>query len=143
MNDRFFIDTNIFVYTFDSKDSKKNSISRSLIQKALTSGMGVISYQVIQEFLNVATRKFKCPLTPADSRNYLQKILNPLWQVYSTIEMFEQAIEISERWKYGFYDSLIIAGAISSGCSILYTEDLQNGQKIQSVEIVNPFKVST
>jgi len=140
MTDRFFIDTNIFVYTFDTKNSDKNSIARSLIQEALRSGEGVISYQVIQEFLNVATRKFKSPLTPADSKKYLQQILTPLCQVYSTLDMFEQAIDISERWQYGFYDSLIVAGAISSGCSVLYTEDLHDGQKIHSITIKNPFK---
>ena len=59
MSDRFFIDTNIFVYTFDHVNNNKKAIARSLIQNALSSGEGVISYQVIQEFLNVATRKFK------------------------------------------------------------------------------------
>jgi len=139
MNDRFFIDTNVFVYTFDKADNTKNTIARSLIHKALSSGEGIISYQVVQEFLNVATRKFNKPLELTDAKEYLQKVLTPLCHIYSTHELFEQALEISARWQYGFYDSLIIAAAISSGCSILYTEDLQHGQKIQSIKIENPF----
>ncbi|MFV2054973.1 MAG: PIN domain-containing protein [Thiohalomonadales bacterium] len=143
MSDKFFIDTNIFIYTFDTKDHEKKSIATLLIQNTLNSGDGVISYQVVQEFLNVATRKFKHPLTALDAKKYLETVLTPLCQVYASLEMFAQAIEISERWQYGYYDSLIVAAAISSGCSVLYTEDLHDGQKIQSIEIVNPFKKET
>jgi len=141
MSDKFFLDTNIFVYTFDQRDRDKNSIARSLIQNALNSGDGVISYQVVQEFLNVATRKFRNPMTPVDAKKYLQAVLKPFCQIYASLEMFGQAIDIAERWQYGFYDSLTVAAAISSGCSLLYTEDLHDGQKIQSVAIVNPFKI--
>ena len=87
----------------------------------------------------MATRKFEIPLRFADCEKYLQKILSPLCQVFSNIDLYESALEIMERWQYGFYDSLIIAAAIQAHCQILYSEDLHHQQKIQSLTIVNPF----
>lgn len=70
---------------------------------------------------------------------YLDNVLNRLWEVYPTQKLFHNALDISERWQYSFYDSLIIASAREASCSILYSEDLQHRQKIYSLEIINPF----
>ena len=64
MNGKYFIDTNIFVYTFDNSDSEKQKLSQQIVAHALEKSTGVISYQVIQEFLNVSTKKFKSPFNP-------------------------------------------------------------------------------
>jgi predicted nucleic acid-binding protein len=82
MSAKYFIDTNVFVYSFDPRDSKKQARALSLIASALESGTGIISTQVVQEFLNVATQKFKTPLKREDSRAYLNKVLNPLCHIY-------------------------------------------------------------
>jgi len=66
MNGKFFIDTNIFVFTFDSSNREKQKLSKEIVAQALEDSTGIISYQVIQEFLNVSTKKFKSPLTVAD-----------------------------------------------------------------------------
>ena len=63
MKDRFFLDTNIIVYSFDSNAVEKQKKARELIAESLSSGNGIISVQVVQEFLNVATKKFKTFLT--------------------------------------------------------------------------------
>ncbi len=139
MRDKYFLDTNIFVYSFSSEDKDKRLKSHDLITNALANRYGCISYQVIQEFINVATRKFVTALTIADCRKYLSSVLVPLCEIYSGEWLYFQALEISERWKYSFYDSLIITAAISAECSVIYTEDLQHGQKIQDLEIINPF----
>jgi predicted nucleic acid-binding protein len=139
MSAKYFLDTNIFVYTFDSESPDKQVRSRELVETALEDGRGCISYQVVQEFLNVATRKFAVPLSPADAEEYLSKVLDPLCEVFGSIALYAEALEVMSRWHYSFYDSLIIASSLAAGCRILYTEDLKSGQKIHSLEIVNPF----
>ncbi len=139
MNDKYFLDTNIFIYSFDHSDSTKRDKAQHLISDALSQSKGIISYQVVQEFLNVALKKFIKPLNIRDCEKYLTVVLEPLCQVYSSIDLYHKALEISERWQFSFYDSLIISAALQSQCPILYTEDLRHGQKIFDLEIINPF----
>jgi predicted nucleic acid-binding protein len=139
MSDNYFIDTNIFVYSFDDQHPVKKDRSIAVIQKALETGMGIISTQVIQEFLNVATQKFVSPMKIEDSRTYLRVVMNPLCHVYPSLTLYETCLDIQARTGYSFYDSLIISAAIQSGCRFLYSEDLQNGQEIQGTRIVNPY----
>lgn len=139
MNDKFFLDTNILVYTFDDGDLGKRDRARALVAEALSESSGIVSYQVVQEFLNAALRKFSKPLAAADAERYLTIVLEPLCAVFAGFDLCHQAIDIAERWKYSFYDSLIIAAAHQAGCSILYSEDFQHGQKIGGLRILNPF----
>ena len=139
MKDKYFLDTNIFVYSFDSSDSTKNAIARNLIHNALKEQTGCISSQVIHEFLNVSTKKFNPPLTHKDSLKYLNAVLAPLCEIFTSVGLYRRTIEISERWKYSFYDSMILTAAIQTDCTVLYTEDLQHGQNIEFLTIINPF----
>ena len=139
MSGKFFIDTNIFIYSFDERIPAKRDISRELIGDALENSTGVTSYQVIQEYLNAATRKFVKPLTFKDSQRYLSIVLEPLCEVFSSMELFHQALEIMDQWRYSFFDSLIIASALQADCTILYTEDMLHDQKIRNLTIKNPF----
>lgn len=139
MSDRTFIDTNIFAYSFDQSDLKKRNKASALIKKHLEKGNGVISYQVVQEFINVSYRKFKNPMTLRELERYLEDVLSHFWEVYASKDLIYSAIGIKEQFKYSFYDSLIIAAALEAGCSTLYSEDLQHQQKVYSVEIINPF----
>jgi predicted nucleic acid-binding protein len=139
MKDKFFLDTNILVYSFDGSQPEKQKLSRDLIAKSLETGQGCISYQVVQEFLNMATRKFKVPLTFDDSRIFLSTVLTPLCEVFASIDLYSNALEVAERWRYSFYDALIIASALQNDCRILYSEDLQDGQMIKELTIKNPY----
>lgn len=139
MNDKYFIDTNIFVYSFDSANSEKQKIANELIKRALKNNIGCISFQVIQEFMNISTRKFAVPLSIKDCEKYMNSILAPLCEVFVSIELYTQALDVMERWKFSFYDSLIVAAALRADCSILYSEDLQHEQKIGPMTIRNPF----
>ena len=138
MSAKYFIDTNIFVSSFDHRQPEKQQRARALILGALETGSGIISTQVIQEFLNVATLKFATPLTIEDSKTYLRQVLNPLCQVYPTLLLYETCLDIQAETKYSFYDSLILAAAIQGGCDTLYSEDLQDGQQVRKLRIVNP-----
>jgi predicted nucleic acid-binding protein len=139
MNDKYFLDTNIFIYSFDSSNPKKQNTAHQLISNALSGDIGCISYQVIQEFLNVATQKFATPLMKRDCLTYITNILEPLIELLPSIELYKSALDIKEGWLYSFYDSLIIAAALRANCNILYTEDLQHEQKIREMVILNPF----
>lgn len=94
---------------------------------------------MVQEFINVSTRKFPKPLSWDSAREYYKLVLEPMAQVFPTSELYVLAMDTAERWSYGFYDSLVIASALSSGCETLYSEDMQHGHKIQGLTIVNPF----
>ena len=139
MSDKFFLNTGVLVYSFDRADPRKREIARSLISDALESGTGIISYQVVQEFLDAATRKFIIPLTAADAQRYLSVVLEPLCEVYASPELSHQALEIADAWRISFYDSLIVAAALQADCRILFSEDLQDGLKIRGLSVRNPF----
>ena len=136
---KFFLDTNIFVYSFDARSPAKRGRALELIRQALLSGEGITSTQVVQEFLNVATRKFAVPMRAEEAGEYLRRVLNPLCQVYPDLSLYETSLEIQAETGYTFCDSLILAASIGSGCEVLYSEDLQAGQVVRGVRIVNPF----
>jgi len=139
MNDKFFMDSNIPIYTFDSRFPNKQKKAHELVATALRTRKGIISFQVVQEFLNVATRKFETNLTQQEAEKYLNQVLAPLCEVFSSMELYIQAVKVMDRWQYSFYDSLIIAAALEANCKILYSEDLQHGQIIETLTITNPF----
>ena len=139
MKDEYFLDTTIFVYSFAQQDTKKREKSNELIKAALLNNSGCISSQVIQEFMNVSTRKFTVPMSIQDCEKYLKNVLSPLCQVFTSLDLYYKALDIMERWQFSFYDSLIIAASFQADCQILYSEDLQHNQKIQSLTIINPF----
>lgn len=139
MKDNYFIDTNIFVYSFDGDENKKREKAKEIIKNALDNGRGFISIQVIQEFYNVATKKFKVPLAIHAAKEYLEKVFMQLNVVYPSYNFISTGLDISTATKYSFYDSLIISAALKSSCSILLTEDMQHGQEIQNLRIENPF----
>lgn len=139
MSAKHFIDTNIFVYSFDNLQPSKKERASALIQEALETGLGMISTQVIQEFLNVATQKFAVPMQIEDAVAYTRLVLNPLCQVYPDLALYESCLEIQAKTRYSFYDSLILAAALQGGCGMLYSEDLQDRQHVRGVRIVNPF----
>ena len=140
MTGKFFLDTNIFVYPFDDRQPHKGEIARRLISEALQTGSGLVSWQVMQEFINVSTRKFAVPLKPADVSLYLEKVLHPLCQVFPDLDLYRSAIDIQEQTRYSFYDALIVAAALRGGCTRLYSEDLQPGRLVGKLEIRNPFE---
>ncbi len=140
MNGKFFLDSNILIYSFDSRDLAKQQRAQQLISQALSKQIGIISYQVTQEVLNTALRKFEKKLSMDDCRLLLTQVLIPICQVYPCVELYQKALNIHEQLKFSFYDSLVVAAALQAKCQTLYTEDLHHGQIIDStLHIVNPF----
>jgi predicted nucleic acid-binding protein len=143
MSARFFLDTNIFVYTFDSAAPAKAAIATDLIKHAIKTKIGVISYQVVQEFFNVAMRRFESPMAAAEADQYLGATFRPLLAVHSSPALFSEALRLGSKFRLAWYDSLIVAAAIEAQCDTLYSEDLQHGQRLESVTVTNPFANET
>jgi predicted nucleic acid-binding protein len=135
----FFLDTSIFVYSFDHNAPEKQQIARRLIQTALGTQRGIISTQVVQEFLNVALRRFARPMTTSEAREYLRVVLVPLCQHFPSMAFYDRTLLLREETGFSFYDALVVAAALESGCSTLLSEDLQHGRNVQGVALVNPF----
>jgi predicted nucleic acid-binding protein len=140
MSDRYFLDTNILIYTFDRHDEAKRARASGLVEEALSTGRGVISSQVVQEFLNVATRKFATPMATSEALRYLDDVLAPMCEVYPSIDLFERALLLREATRYALYDSLIVAAALQAGCRTLFTEDMQDGRQFEGLLVKDPFR---
>lgn len=132
------LDTNVVVYMFDDVDAVKRDRARQLVGNAIASGEGVISYQVVQEALNVFARKLGA--TAGQQLEIFDNVLSSLWRIHPTADLYRRAVAISQRYRYRFYDSLMIAAALEYGCDLLYSEDLRDGQVIDTVTIRNPFR---
>jgi predicted nucleic acid-binding protein len=139
MSARFFLDTNIFVYSFDASSLKKAAQATKLIRKGIETRGGIVSYQVVQEFFNVALHRFAKPMSSVDAEQYLSTTFRPLLAVHSSSALYGEALRIEARFRLAWYDSLIVASAIEGQCDVLYSEDFQDGQQIGSVTIANPF----
>lgn len=133
-----FIDTNVFVYLFDDTDANKRHRAETLIWTGLNEGTACISYQVVQETINVLTRKLHA--TAEEARRLLDRVLIPLWQVHPTRMLYRRGLDLQGHYQFSFYDSLIIASALNAGCRTLYSEDLQHGQQLEGLTIKNPFR---
>ena len=134
---KVFLDTNILVYTVDKKDLGKHEESRSLVRRISSDHLPVISTQVLQEFYNAITSKMKIDKIVA--KNVLHSYRN-MEIISADLSLIEQAVDISILFQLSFWDSLILAAAEQSNCSLVVTEDLNDGQMIRGMKIVNPFK---
>lgn len=140
MSAKYFLDTNIIIYAVEGTPSLKGEIAEELISRGIKEGLGVISYQVVQECLNAVTRKARIALPLPDALDFMRDTLEPLCKVFpGSTALFEAGLGIHGRYKYSFYNSLIIAAALEAGCTLLYSEDLHHGQQIGQLRIENPF----
>ena len=136
---RVFFDTNIVVYCFDTLEPRKQTRAKDLLAHALNSKLGVVSYQVIQEFCNVATKARRLQLPQERILAYVNLVLQPMNQVGSSPALIESALKLRAEHSFSFYDSLVIASATQAKCQVLYSEDMQHMQRVGNLQIVNPF----
>ena len=139
MSDKCFLDTNVLIYSFDDNDANKTKRASGLIREVLATNKGVISYQVVQEFLNFGLRRAANPMTTREAEVYLDRVLRPLLFVQSSPSLFAEALHLHGRYQLAWYDSLIVAAAMQANCDVLYSEDLQNGQRFGKMQVKNPF----
>ena len=140
MSAEAFLDTNVLIYCFDPGEPVKQQKALALVESALREGNAVISTQVVQEFLSLATRKFATAFTGDDLRAYLEEVLSPLCRVFPDAALYRLALDVRDETGFSFYDSLIVAGALRSGCTRLFSEDMQHGREVRGLLIENPFR---
>lgn len=140
MNGKFFLDTNVLLYEFDTQHPAKSRRAAELVRSAITTKRGVVSYQVVQEFFSVALTRFATPLPLNEAETYFSGILKPLLAIQSSPKLFLDGLRVHNQYRLSWYDSLIVAAAQQAECLILYTEDMQHGQRIGSLKIENPFR---
>jgi predicted nucleic acid-binding protein len=139
MNARSFLDTNIIVYAFDQASIRKARIARQLITDGVNDGRCILSYQVVQEFVNVVLKGFRITLVRADLESFLLNALFPMAVVSTTHVLIVEGLRLQAAYQLSWYDSLIVAAALQGGCKVLYSEDLQSGQRFGDLVVENPF----
>jgi predicted nucleic acid-binding protein len=134
MPDKVFIDTNVLIYGYSEDEPNK----RQQAIDCVLSAEAWISTQVLNETINVLKRKFS--LSYSQIREAVQEISKGFPIILVSVNTIEMALNLAERYQYSYFDSLILASALEAGCQILYSEDLQDGQRIENqLTIVNPF----
>jgi len=139
MKDRIFIDTNVLIYIhlFDEESQDKRKALQNLLHRRIDAEL-IINVQVINEFYNVLLRK-------NIKDNIIQEKIHLQLELFSVSELNLKTVfsawELREKYKYAYWDSLILAAALENSCSILYSEDMQHGQVIEdNLRIINPLK---
>lgn len=131
-----FIDTNLLVYAEASDEPEKQKIALSTLKNLYGNASGVLSTQVLQEYCNVALRKLK--LSPAHIRVQLD-----LYEQFEVVQVtpliIRASIDLHQTRSVGFYDAMILSSAHIAGCDVLLSEDMNTGEVIYGLQIVNPF----
>jgi predicted nucleic acid-binding protein len=133
-----FVDTNVLLYAEDRADAAKHRAARDWLGQLWLRRSGRVSSQVLHEFYYNGSRKLKPPMPAGDLRAEVRRYQRwQPWQVdHATVE---SAWAIESRFGLNYWDALMVAAAQQQACSMLLTEDLQHGQTIDSLRIVNPF----
>lgn len=135
---RQFVDANVLVYAFDASAGQKKEIAGRLLEQLWESGSGCLSVQVLQEFYVTVTRKVAKPLGADDAAERVRDF--SAWRVFAPrAGDVLAAIALQRASKFGFWDAMIVHAAAESGCDILWTEDLTDGQIVRGVRVRNPF----
>ncbi len=137
MSDKCFVDTNILMYAHDATAGARHERAKALVQELWRERTGVVSTQVLQELTVNLRRKAAKPLDAKATREVIADYLTWHVVVNSGASVLE-ALDLEQRYRISFWDALIVHAAEASGASVLYSEDLSNGQRYGAVEVVNP-----
>jgi len=137
--DKIFVDTNVLVYAFDISAGIKHKKAEEIVGNCWRLENGIISSQVLEELFVCLTKKIPAPIDSGIARQIIKDFLK--WKtVVVGGDIILEAIDIHERYKYSFWDSMIIASALDGEANIIFSEDFSNQQAIDGIIIKNPFK---
>ena len=126
-----FLDTNILVYAV-SEDNERSGRSKELVARG-----GVVSVQVLNEFIAVSRRKSRAPWEMLETS--VSTFRETLDVVALTLETHQLGVALARQHNFSVYDAMIVAAAQLAGCRTLYSEDMHNGHQIGGLRVVNPF----
>ena len=133
----YFLDTNILLYADDGEAGRRHDLSVTIIEEAMSSGRGVISTQVLQEYFVNATRKLGID---ADEVRINVELYSRMKVVQIRLEDILAAIDLHRLHQLSLWDALVVSCAAASGCRRVLTEDLKHGLVLAGVRIENPFR---
>lgn len=137
MSARYFVDTNILMYAHDTGAGTKHQRAKALVEDLWRDRSGIVSTQVLQELCVNLRRKAGRPVDVRTAREIVADYLT--WNVViNTGRSILDALEIEERYGISFWDALIVQAAEAAGTTVLYSEDLSDGQVYRGVHVVNP-----
>lgn len=134
---RTFVDSNILVYSRDNSAGWKQKVAQQTLDELWLHACGTLSNQVLQEFYWNIVRKIKIPVLRNEAREIVEDYI--VWCGSTTVEEIRTAFQIENETLISFWDALIVACARTNGATRVLTEDMQHGQVIAGIEIVNPF----
>jgi predicted nucleic acid-binding protein len=140
MASRTFIDTNVLVYAEASDEPAKQRVALDVLKQLFETTSSVLSTQVLQEYCNVAIKKLKLP--PAHIRAQLD-LYEQFEVVQVTPAIIRAALDLHQTRSVSFYDATVLVSAQTAGCSVLLSEDMNAGELIGGVRVVNPFLNTT
>lgn len=133
---RSFIDTNVLVYAEASDAPLKQRAALALLKGLYDEGLGVLSTQVLQEYCNVALKKLKLP--PAHVRAQLE-LFEQFEVVQVTPAIIRAGLDLHQTRSVSFFDAIVLASAHTAGCTVLWSQDMNHGETVGGVRILNPF----
>ena len=136
-----FFDTNLLVYLFDSASPEKQGKARDVFSERATRDEVLLSTQVLQEFYVTVTRRLAAPLS-ADQAERLVRDFAAFPVVSTDAPLVVAAVALSRRHRLSLWHAMIVVAARAGGATELLTEDLQHGQVLEGVRIVNPFRAA-
>ncbi|HLQ33370.1 MAG TPA: PIN domain-containing protein [Chloroflexota bacterium] len=133
-----FCDTNVLIYAYDPGEGVKHERAAELVDRLWDSGEGALSIQVLQEFFVVTTRKADIRTTWQMARERVERLAS--WRLFApAVSDVLDAIDASARWQLSFWDAMLITAAQKLGANVLWSEDLNAGQRFGAVEVRSPF----
>lgn len=133
-----FVDTNVFIYSFDERDAAKQQRAQVWLRWCWATRSGRISTQVLNELYNNAITKFRNSVSVQQARHEIRNLRQ--WQPpHLDTYTVEGAWSLQDSHPLSYWDALIVSSAQQQGCNYLLSEDLQHGQRMDSLTIVNPF----
>lgn len=138
MPDLVFVDTNVLVYTRDVARAEKQARAAAWMRHLWESRTGRLSFQVLQEYYVTVTAKLRPGMKEADARRHVRALMawHPLAVGASELE---RAWVVQDRFELSWWDALIVSAAQAAACRFLLSEDLQDGQELDGVGVVDPF----
>ncbi|MFN3233658.1 MAG: PIN domain-containing protein [Alphaproteobacteria bacterium] len=136
---RFTLDTNLLIYSIDTDSGTRHEVSKSIVIRAAMADC-VLTLQVLGEFFHAVTRKGHLPA--ASARDFVTHWI----QVFPVCAANEQTLAEAMRWvdqdRLSFWDAMIIGAAREASCSVILTEDMQDGRQLEGIELINPFSAT-
>ncbi len=136
-----FVDSNVLVYWLDASEPEKQRVAQTWLQYLWPNRAGRLSYQVLLEFYVIVTQKIDFPLSHDEARTVARTLF--AWDpVVTDRQTIAGAWAVQDRYRLSWWDSLIVSAAQRAACGYLLTEDLQHGQDLGGIQVVDPFQTS-